>query len=103
MSHPEVHGVVVIARNGDRTESWQDPVTYKSGSTISTPLGEVRRIFALSVILTLTYFPVVGSIAPARLFPPQNLLGPLVVLPHPWYLYRPRRPQGSPCPRQGRR
>ncbi|OBZ65817.1 hypothetical protein A0H81_14126 [Grifola frondosa] len=37
MSHPEVHGVVVLARNGDRTECYQDPITYKPGSTASTP------------------------------------------------------------------
>lgn len=42
MSHPEVHGVVVLARNGDRTECYQDPVTYKPGPTESTPLGVVQ-------------------------------------------------------------
>ena len=42
MSHPEVHGVVVLARNGDRTECYQDPVSYKPGPTESTPLGAVE-------------------------------------------------------------
>jgi len=42
MSHPEVHGVVVLARNGDRTEYYQDPKSYKYGPTVSTPLGEVQ-------------------------------------------------------------
>ena len=42
MSHPEVQGVVVIARNGDRHECHQDPVTYGAGPTESTPLGEVQ-------------------------------------------------------------
>ena len=37
-----VKGVVVIARNGDRTECYQDPKTYKYGPTESTPFGEVR-------------------------------------------------------------
>ncbi|EPS94942.1 hypothetical protein FOMPIDRAFT_1133438 [Fomitopsis schrenkii] len=42
MSHPEVLGVVVLARNGDRTEAYQDPITYQPGPTLSTPLGEVQ-------------------------------------------------------------
>ncbi|KAI0090566.1 phosphoglycerate mutase-like protein [Irpex rosettiformis] len=42
MSHPEVHGVVVLARNGDRSECYQHPITYKPGTTESTPLGEVQ-------------------------------------------------------------
>ncbi|KAI0343444.1 phosphoglycerate mutase-like protein [Trametopsis cervina] len=42
MSHPEVHGVVVLARNGDRSECYQHPVTYKPSTTESTPLGEVQ-------------------------------------------------------------
>ena len=42
MSHPEVHGVVVIARNGDRDECYQDPITYNAGPTESTPLGEMQ-------------------------------------------------------------
>ena len=41
MSHHEVLGAVVIARNGDRTECYQHPVTQKPGPTQSTPLGEV--------------------------------------------------------------
>ncbi|KAH9888504.1 phosphoglycerate mutase-like protein [Cubamyces lactineus] len=42
MSHPEVLGVVVVARNGDRTECYQDPITQKSEYTQSTPLGEAQ-------------------------------------------------------------
>lgn len=42
MSHPEVHGVVVLARNGDRSECYHDPITQKAGRTESTPLGEVQ-------------------------------------------------------------
>jgi lysosomal acid phosphatase len=41
MSHPTVRGVVVITRNGDRYDYYQDPVTYQSSHTDSTPLGEV--------------------------------------------------------------
>ena len=36
-----IKGVVVLARNGDRSECYQDPKTYKYGPTESTPLGEV--------------------------------------------------------------
>ena len=37
-----IKGVVVLARNGDRLECYQDPKTYKYGPTESTPFGEVR-------------------------------------------------------------
>ena len=37
-----IKGVVVLARNGDRMECYQDPNTYKYGPTESTPFGEVR-------------------------------------------------------------
>ncbi|KAI0060566.1 phosphoglycerate mutase-like protein [Artomyces pyxidatus] len=42
MSHPTVRGVVVITRNGDRVDYYQDPKTYQSAQTDSTPLGEVQ-------------------------------------------------------------
>lgn len=37
-----IKGVVLLARNGDRLECYQDPKTYKYGPTESTPFGEVR-------------------------------------------------------------
>ncbi|KDQ56464.1 hypothetical protein JAAARDRAFT_59326 [Jaapia argillacea MUCL 33604] len=40
MSHPNVRGVVILARNGDRSEYRQDPKTYAPGPTESSPLGE---------------------------------------------------------------
>ncbi|KZT65425.1 phosphoglycerate mutase-like protein [Daedalea quercina L-15889] len=55
MSHPEVLGVVAIARNGDRTEAYQDPITYQPGPTLSTPLGEVQS-HQLGVYLRNNYF-----------------------------------------------
>ena len=62
MSHPEVLGVVVIARNGDRTEAYQDPITYQPGPTLSTPLGEVCYLVCpCGLCLCLV---VLGSIAP---------------------------------------
>lgn len=41
-----IKGVVILARNGDRTECYQDPKTYKYGPTESTPFGEVRAPFS---------------------------------------------------------
>lgn len=37
----DVLGVLVIARNGDRYEYYQDPATYEPAFTESTPLGAV--------------------------------------------------------------
>ena len=37
-----VKGVVILSRNGDRMECYQDPKTYQYGPTESTPFGEVR-------------------------------------------------------------
>lgn len=39
---PDVDGVLIIARNGDRTEFHQDPYTYQPSYTESTPLGAVE-------------------------------------------------------------
>jgi hypothetical protein len=55
MSHPTVRGVVVVSRNGDRASYHQDPYTYKSSHTDSTPLGEVQT-FQLGSILRKEYF-----------------------------------------------
>jgi len=37
----EVHGVIVLARNGDRKEYYQNPNNYAGAFTETTPLGEV--------------------------------------------------------------
>jgi len=37
----QVLGVIVIARNGDRLEYYQDPTDYEATFTAATPLGEV--------------------------------------------------------------
>ncbi|KAI0302307.1 phosphoglycerate mutase-like protein [Multifurca ochricompacta] len=55
MSHPTVRGVVVITRNGDRYDYYQDPSTYASSDTDSTPLGEVQA-FQLGSLLRKEYF-----------------------------------------------
>jgi hypothetical protein len=38
----KVLGVIVIARNGDRYNYYQDPYTYAASNTETTALGEVR-------------------------------------------------------------
>jgi hypothetical protein len=38
-------GVVLLARHGDRTTYYQDPVTYNSTQSYITPLGEVRALY----------------------------------------------------------
>ena len=48
---PDVHGVLIIARNGDRTEFYQDPYTYEPSCTESTPLGAVRLPNLLYTVL----------------------------------------------------
>lgn len=55
MSHPEVHGVVVISRNGDHGECYQDPISYKAGASESTPFGEVQA-HRLGAYLRDVYF-----------------------------------------------
>lgn len=37
----KVLGVIIIARNGDRSSLYQDPFTYAASDTMTTPLGEV--------------------------------------------------------------
>jgi lysosomal acid phosphatase len=39
----QVIGVIVLARNGDRLEYYQDPVNYGATFTETTPLGEVSK------------------------------------------------------------
>ncbi|KAG2047612.1 phosphoglycerate mutase-like protein [Suillus hirtellus] len=51
---PDVHGVLIIARNGDRTEFYQDPYTYEPSYTESTPLGAVES-HQLGCYLRSTY------------------------------------------------
>ncbi|EKM53539.1 uncharacterized protein PHACADRAFT_148183 [Phanerochaete carnosa HHB-10118-sp] len=55
MSHPEVHGVVVISRNGDRNVAYQHPISYEVDPTESTPLGEVQA-HKLGTYLRNVYF-----------------------------------------------
>ncbi|KAG2362444.1 histidine phosphatase superfamily [Suillus spraguei] len=50
----DVLGVLVIARNGDRTEYYQDPITYESSYTESTALGAAQS-YQLGSFLRSTY------------------------------------------------
>ncbi|KAG2015225.1 hypothetical protein CC2G_008514 [Coprinopsis cinerea AmutBmut pab1-1] len=51
----KVLGVIVIARNGDRLNYYQDPNTYAGSNTESTALGQVES-FNLGANLRSTYF-----------------------------------------------
>lgn len=51
-----VLGVLILARNGDRTQYLQDPYTYAPSFTESTALGAVR-IPIYSVVITLLTYP----------------------------------------------
>ncbi|KAF8622954.1 hypothetical protein AX15_006627 [Amanita polypyramis BW_CC] len=50
----KVLGVIVIVRNGDRTNYYQDPYTYAASNTETTALGEVQS-FQLGSLLRSTY------------------------------------------------
>jgi hypothetical protein len=51
----QVHGVIILARNGDRLEYYQNPNNYAGASTETTPLGEVQS-HQLGSILRAEYF-----------------------------------------------
>ncbi|KIM36791.1 hypothetical protein M413DRAFT_448925 [Hebeloma cylindrosporum] len=51
----KVLGVIVIARNGDRSSFYQDPFTYAASDTSTTALGEVES-HALGCHIRSTYF-----------------------------------------------
>ncbi|KAF9449257.1 phosphoglycerate mutase-like protein [Macrolepiota fuliginosa MF-IS2] len=51
----KVLGVIVIARNGDRSSFYQDPHTYAASNTETTALGEVES-HRLGALLRSTYF-----------------------------------------------
>ncbi|KAF8805235.1 phosphoglycerate mutase-like protein [Phlegmacium glaucopus] len=51
----KVLGVIIIARNGDRHDFYQDPFTYSGSNTGTTALGEVESNL-LGSLLRSTYF-----------------------------------------------
>lgn len=53
----KVLGVLVIARNGDREEFYQDPKTYEPSSTRSTPLGAAESHLLGSYLRSLYLSP----------------------------------------------
>jgi lysosomal acid phosphatase len=48
----KVLGVIVIARNGDRYNYYQDPKTYAASNTETTALGVVRVTFPLCGLIS---------------------------------------------------
>lgn len=57
----DVLGVLIIARNGDRAEFYQDPKTYKPAFTASTPLGAVSMTPSLSSTDTHMLVPILAG------------------------------------------
>ncbi|KAG6867618.1 hypothetical protein C0993_000499, partial [Termitomyces sp. T159_Od127] len=54
----KVLGVIVIARNGDRSNYYQDPYSYAGSSTETTALGEARVPSSVPPsLLMLTVYP----------------------------------------------
>lgn len=51
----KVLGVIIIARNGDRFNYYQDPLTYAGSNTETTALGEVTCCLPL-IHQWLTHF-----------------------------------------------
>jgi lysosomal acid phosphatase len=52
----KVLGVIVIARNGDRYNYYQDPKTYAASNTETTALGVVRLNLLYYLIFHRTVF-----------------------------------------------
>ena len=46
-----VLGVIVLARNGDRLEYYQNPNTYAGAFTETTPLGEVCPVLICNQLI----------------------------------------------------
>lgn len=72
----KVLGVIVIARNGDRSSFYQDPYTYAASNTETTALGEVSITSFLYLLFVASwYFPFcLGRIPPPWLPSPHHLL-----------------------------
>lgn len=75
----DVLGVLILSRNGDRDEFYQDPKTYEPSFTESTPLGAVRNLpFALVSELIIS----AGRVFPTWRVSPLGLLEPVFALLH---------------------
>jgi hypothetical protein len=67
----QIHGVIVVARNGDRMEYFQDPNTYNAEFTETTALGEVSMEIVAVLFTRFTTF--TGPIIPTRVPAEVNL------------------------------
>jgi hypothetical protein len=96
----QVLGVIVLARNGDRLEYYQDPQNYGASFTETTPLGEVsasvKCVFA-------SLAPLSGAITRPGYPPPLHLPLPLVSLLRTIHPLLPHRQPPSQRPRERRR
>jgi hypothetical protein len=81
----QVLGVIVLARNGDRLEYYQDPTNYETSFTETTALGEVslslNRVLSLfSLNITLLCSSCAGPISRSRLTAAVSVPKPALVL-----------------------
>lgn len=51
----KVLGVIVIARNGDRSAYYQDPYTYAASNTETTALGEASTLVSFKQQINITF------------------------------------------------
>lgn len=88
----DVLGSVVIARNGDRYEYYQDPKTYEPAFTESTPLGAVSMA-SVSVRRILTMFALIlsGPVSRPWVLPSLGLSDRLLAFLHQRHKIRTHR------------
>ena len=96
----KVLGVIIIARNGDRFNYYQDPFTYAGSNTETTALGEVT--YCLPLIHSWLTHLLSGWVQHSGLHSSFHILRQQVSLIHWGYSLRSGRQQWSQSPRQGR-
>ena len=96
----KVLGVIIIARNGDRFNYYQDPLTYAGSNAETTALGEVACCFPL-IHQWLTHL-LPGGIQHSGLPSSFHILRQQLSLIHWGNSLRSGRQQWSQGPRQGR-
>jgi len=87
----KVLGVIVIARNGDRYNYYQDPKTYAASNTETTALGVVCLLSSMPWTNLSSESCVLGRIPSAWHNPAQHILRQHLAIVHPGYAHRPRR------------
>jgi hypothetical protein len=87
----KVLGVIVIARNGDRYNYYQDPKTYAASNTETTALGVVSVVFSVSWTDISWKLYDIGRVSPTGYYSALHVLRQHLAVVHPGYARRPRR------------